>query len=118
LQAGGITNGKLPIGVQATGIAPTDPPTITSSCTSSTSCLLQIQPNTGASGTPSGLENLVCTLYRTTALTLMPNCSEANPLYYTYNPTSCPAAPTACLTATITQADGVVSQASSWTAPS
>jgi hypothetical protein len=116
VQAGGIANGKLGIGVQATGIAPTDPPLLTHSCPGTT-CQIVVKPNTGATGTPSGLENLVCTIYENGApKRLTPDCSGANPLNYPYTE-PCPVS--SCqFTATITQADGVVSQSSSpWTAP-
>jgi TadE-like protein len=122
LQTRALTNGKLRITVQATGLARTDPPTITSdplsSCSPSTGITycLKVAPSTG-SATPSGLRNLVCTVYRgvsgnVTPQQLQPGCESA-PLYYGATGVS----PGEAFTATITQADGVVSPQRTWSAP-
>src|SRR5919204_5636696 len=87
LQMSALTNGKLRITVQATGLARTDPPTITNDllplihCSLGSTYCLKIAPSTG-SATPSGLSNLVCTVYRNgTPQQLQPGCESA-PLYY------------------------------------
>ena len=120
LQTRALTNGKLRITVQATGLARTDPPTITNDLTlgdcglssgTGTYCL-KIAPSTG-SATPSGLRNLVCTVYRNgTPQQLQPGCESA-PLYY--GATGVSSGET--FTATVTQADGVVSLLGTWSAP-
>ena len=121
LQVGAITNGKLSIAVQATANAPTDPPTITldtttTHCSSTSTKCLKIAPSTTGTATPSGLSGLVCTVYLQSGTTLTPkvlspqNC-ETSPLYYDVSTLS-----GQTVVAKITQADGVVSQASSpWT---
>jgi len=113
LQVGGITDGTLAIGVRATGVAPTDPPDIDPTGCSSSHCV-SITPSTGR-GTPSGLDGLVCTVFWENDATvpptlspkaLWPNCSTTNPFFYN--------APQGQeVTATITQADGVVSRPAS-----
>src|SRR5919198_3328053 len=74
LQMGALTNGKLRITVQASGLARTDPPTITNEtlddCGLSSGTgnyCLKIAPSTGGA-TPSGLSKLVCTVYRTVSV--------------------------------------------------
>ena len=121
LQTRALTNGKLRITVQATGLARTDPPTITTdlltNCSLSsgigTYCL-KIAPLTGTGpATPSGLRHLVCTVYRNgTPQQLQPGC-ESTPLYY--GATGVSSGET--FTATVTQADGVVSLPGTWSAP-
>src|SRR5918911_1175893 len=124
LQTRALTNGKLRITVQATGLGRTDPPTITNDLTlgdcglssgTGTYCL-KIVPSTG-SATPSGLRNLICTVYRgvsgnVTPQQLQPGCESA-PLYY--GATGVSSGET--FTATVTQADGVVSLLGTWSAP-
>src|SRR5205823_1176602 len=110
LQTRTLTNGKLRITVQATGLARTDPPTITpNSCSHGSNCLLTIAPSTGGA-TPSGLSNLVCTVYQNgTPQQLQPGC-ESTPLPYTVSSGQ-------TVTATVTQADGVVSLPGTGSAP-
>jgi hypothetical protein len=123
LQMGALTNGKLRITVQSSGLARTDPPTITndllpSDCGLSgvigTYCL-KIAPLTGTGpATPSGLSNLVCTVYQGgTPKALQPGCDPSTPLYY--GATSVSSGET--FTATVTQADGIVSLPGTWIAP-
>ena len=122
LQTRALTNGKLRITVQATGLARTDPPTITNDlllihCSLSSAIgtyCLKIAPLTGTGpATPSGLSNLVCTVYRNgTPQQLQPGC-ESTPLYY--GATGVSSGDT--VTATVTQADGVVSLPGTWSAP-
>jgi hypothetical protein len=126
LQTRAFTNGKLRITVQATGLARTDPPTITNDLTLSDCGLssgignycLKIMPSTGPA-TPSGLSypvsQLVCTVYRNGApQQLQPGCSadprNLNPLYY--GATGVSSGET--FTATVTQADGIVSLPVTW----
>src|SRR5205823_9556124 len=117
LQTHTPSNGTLRITVQATGLARTDPPTLApeSSCSPSsgpTYCLLKIAPVTGGA-TPSGLSNLVCTVYQnSTPRALQQDCGSA-PLEYGATVSSGDA-----FTATVTQADGVVSPQGTWSAPS
>jgi Flp pilus assembly protein TadG len=123
LQTHAPTNGTLRITVQATGLARTDPPAMTSDSLLSdcspggtiTYCLT-IAPST-AGATPSGLSNLVCTVYRNgTPQALQQGCSSANPLQYGV-PTSPPVWSGETFTATVMQADGVVSPPGTWSAP-
>jgi Flp pilus assembly protein TadG len=119
LQTRAFTNGKLRITVQATGLARTDPPTITTdllpNCSLSsgigTYCL-KIVPLTGTGpATPSGLRHLVCTVYRNGApQQLQPDCDPSTPLYYSATGVSSGET----FTATVTQADGVVSVPGTW----
>ena len=121
LQMHALTNGKLRITVQATGLARTDPPTIASDpvlsdCGSGIIYCLTVTPSSGGA-TPSGLSNLVCTVYQGgTPKALQPSCSSANPLQY-----GVPILPTVLsgetFTATVTQADGIVSLPGTWIAP-
>jgi Flp pilus assembly protein TadG len=127
LQTRALTNGKLRITVQATGLARTDPPTITTTTDLLTNCslssgigtyCLKIAPLTGTgAATPSGLRHLVCTVYRNgTPQQLQPDCDPSTPLYY--GATGVASGET--FTATVTQPDGVVSlqsQSPQWIAP-
>lgn len=125
LQTRALTNGKLRITVQATGLARTDPPTITTdpltNCSLGSTYCLKIAPLTGTGlATPSGLSHLVCTVYRNGApQQLQPDCDPSAPLYYAlYNGTNVSSGDK--FTATVTQADGVVSpqsQSPQWIAP-
>src|SRR5947209_13610751 len=104
--------------VQETGLVRTLPPTIASdplaNCPSSitiTYCL-KIAPST-ESATPSGLSNLVCTVYQNgTPMALQPGCESA-PLQYGATGVSSGD----IFTATVTQADGIVSLSGTWSAP-
>jgi Flp pilus assembly protein TadG len=121
LQTRALTNGKLRITVQATGLARTDPPTITNDllpllhCSLGSTYCLKIAPLTGTGpATPSGLSNLVCTVYRNgTPQQLQPGCDPSTPLYYGATGVS----PGETFTATVTQADGIVSLPGTWSAP-
>jgi Flp pilus assembly protein TadG len=127
LQTRALTNGKLRITVQATSLARTDPPTITTDLLPLIHCslssgigtyCLKIAPLTGTgAATPSGLRHLVCTVYRNgTPQQLQPDCDPSTPLYY--GATGVASGET--FTATVTQPDGVVSlqsQSPQWIAP-
>ncbi len=120
LQLGALSNGTVRIAVQAAGLARTDPPTIASDLTLSDCALtaaagvycLQIAPlPAGTGATPAGLVGLVCTVYKNgTPLALQPSCANGTPLRYGATGVTA----TDHFTATVTQADGVVSVPGTW----
>ncbi len=121
LQTGALSNGTLLIAVRATNLARTDPPTITSDPTLSDCALtpavgascLQVAPlpPPGTGATPAGLGSLFCTVYKNGApQAVRLACASGTPLYYGATGVTA----TDRFTATVTQADGVVSLPGSW----